>query len=288
VGNYDETSTHKIRVVFSDTELSCCINIRSISIDSVIIIGRTSVPGAVNTENPELEISFTMPLYPYRKVSRLEKFNDEEVNYPEVFRIPFSSRIIKKHECKETLIEMMDDYYEKQEMTKLLSDKKLLSIPELYPLWLTFQTAFDDHCVKFNLPRVLISSSWFVSYKKLDSIKMHFHPGAVIVGAWYPYVDEENSAPVVFEHPSTQEIASSHSYRKGLVNIRTDNMDEYRIEEFEIQPKSGMMNIWPGYLTHWIRKNHTDERYIVTVNTILYSERDAIDKDYRIEPLETW
>ena len=146
----DTTSTHKIRVVFTDTELSCCINIRSISANSIIIIGCTDLVGSVHTENPELEISFTMPLYPYRKVLKLEKFNKEEVNYPEIFKIPFSTRFIKKHVCTDRIIEMMGDYYEKQEMTKLLSDKKLLSIPELYPLWLTFQTAFDEHCVKFN------------------------------------------------------------------------------------------------------------------------------------------
>jgi len=274
----NKTTSHKIKFVLDNTDYDNCINIASIYINECKLSAEDWIGSIDNgIGNTELETSFTMPIYPHKKEVNLEG-QKWKVEYTNLFPIPVSSRYFIKHECKEMVIEMIDDYYEKKEPNKYRQvEKRFLSIPSLKPLWITFQNAFDDHCEKFNLPKVIIRASWFIWYSKTDSIQSHIHPGAVLVGTYYLHADK-NSPPVVLEHPFHNTISSNNISRIGghneIINEKY-NTEEYKIEEVCIHPKSEMFNIFPGYLRHCVRPtNQVHHRYVVVANAVLRSESE--------------
>jgi hypothetical protein len=232
-----------------------------------------------------------MPIYPHMKAVKYIGNTGNDVDYVNLFPTPISCRHFKNHECKDTLIELIHDYYESKDSNKAVgtgsrvSDKNILyNTPSLKPLWISYQNAFDDHCVKFNLPKVIIVASWVIWYKILDSIQSHTHSASSLVGAYYPYADE-GSSPIIFEHPFNDVIATNNIQRMGYNSIHADlNTEEYQIEELHVEPTSGMFNIFPGYLRHCVRPNQTEHRYILVADTVLYSEKDRFGlKDLRYE-----
>ena len=270
----NKTTPHKIKFVLDNTDYDNCINITSIYINECKLSAEDWIGSIDNgIGNTELETSFTMPIYPHKKEVNL-KGQKWKVKYANLFPIPVSSRYFIKHECKEMVIDMIDDYYEKKEPNKYRQvEKRFLSIPSLKPLWITFQNAFDDHCEKFNLPKVIIRASWF---RDTGSIQSHIHPNAVLVGAYYLHADK-NAPPFVIEHPFHNTISSNNISRVGYNEIINEkyNTEEYKIEETHIHPKSGMFNIFPGYLRHCVRPtNQVYHRYIVVANAVLRSESE--------------
>lgn len=272
---------HSIKLKFDDPNLTSSINLKKIELNEIVLVAYSNV---LDNENPEYELKFKMPIYPHMKAVKYIGNTGNEVDYVNLFPTPISSRHFKNHECKDTLIEMIHDYYESKDSNKYgQSDEKVLLNPSLKPLWISFQNAFDDHCNKFNLPKVIIKASWFIWYKIPDSIQSHTHPATSLVGAYYPYA-EEGSSPIVFEHPFNNVIATNNIRRMGYNSIHADlNTEEYQIEELHLEPTSEMFNIFPGYIRHCVRPNQTQRRYILVANTVLYSEREKFGiKDLRI------
>ena len=301
---------HSIKLKFDDPNLTSSIHLKKIELNEIALVAYLNV---LNNENPEYELKFKMPIYPHMKAVKYIGNTGNDVDYVNLFPTPISCRHFKNHECKDTLIEMIHDYYESQDSntsgqdvpsgqrriiergmgrsssydgapTWSLDKNILYSNPSLKPLWISFQNAFDDHCVKFNLPKVIIVASWFIWYKILDSIQSHTHPASSLVGAYYPYADE-GSSPIIFEHPFNDVIATNNIRRMGYNSIHADlNTEEYQIEELHVEPISEMFNIFPGYLRHCVRPNQTEHRYILVTNTVLYSEKDRFGlKDLRYE-----
>ena len=282
---------HSIKLKFDDQNLTSSIHLKKIELNETAVKFNQFMINVLNNENPEYELKFKMPIYPHMKAVKYIGNTGNDVDYVNLFPTPISCRHFKNHECKDTLIELIHDYYESKDSNKAVgtgsrvSDKNILyNTPSLKPLWISFQNAFDDHCVKFNLPKVIIVASWFIWYKILDSIQSHTHPASSLVGAYYPYADE-GSSPIIFEHPFNDVIATNNIRRMGYNSIHADlNTEEYQIEELHVEPISEMFNIFPGYLRHCVRPNQTEHRYILVADTVLYSEKDRFGlKDLRYE-----
>ncbi|SVE57646.1 uncharacterized protein METZ01_LOCUS510500, partial [marine metagenome] len=100
---------HLIKIIFDNPSLTCSITIKQIEVNET----RLKIPGTytfINSENLEYELKFKMPIYPHKKEVNLVKGPKWKVEYLNVFPTPISIRYFIKHECKETLIEMIHDY----------------------------------------------------------------------------------------------------------------------------------------------------------------------------------
>ena len=270
---------HSIKFKFTNPNLTCSINLKKVELNEIVL----TYPEVLNNENLEYELKFKMPIYPHKKEVKFVKGTKWKVEYLNVFSTPISIRYFINHKCKETLIEMIRDYYKFKESNKYgQSDEKILLNSNLKPLWISFQNAFDDHCKKFNLPKVIIRASWFIWYSGSDSIQSHTHPATSLIGTYYPHVDE-GSSPVIFEHPSNDVMATNNIRRMGYDTIHTGDLNtDYSIEEGYIEPMSEMFSIFPSYVRHCVRPNQIQHRYILVANTVLYSERELFGlKDLR-------
>jgi hypothetical protein len=201
-----------------------------------------------------------MPLFPYVNTTEILNKNDRSIEYMYLYPITASTRYFDNHPCRDISIKVIDDYYNKKDPSLYFQSEKLFLShnEEFKELWISFQNAFDEHCDKFNLPKVLVSASWFIRYHAdgSDSIPSHVHNNSVLVGTYYPYVDTDCSA-VTFEHPSLEIIRSNTISRIGYKDaIKEDkNTLEYQIKQYDIIPQSEMFNIFPAYASHHVKPN---------------------------------
>lgn len=283
---------HTIKFILDNKKSADCINIDAVLINQCNLVDEGFL-GSINKDNTDLELCFYMPLFPHEDIITILPKSDHSIEYMYLYPIIASSRYFDNHVCKNISIKVIDDYYNKKDPSLYFQSEKLFLShnKEFKELWISFQNAFDDHCVKFNLPKVLISSSWFICYHDngSDGIASHVHKNSVLVGTYYPYVDTECSA-ITFEHPSLETIRNNTISRIGYKDaIKKDkNTPEYQIKQYNIIPQTGMFNIFPGYASHHVKptKSKNKVRYIIVANTVLYSEKDRFGlKDLRYENL---
>ena len=135
------------------------------------------------------------------------------------------------------------------------TDKQFLFNPKLKDLLVDVQLSINDYLKTLTLPPTMLSSSWFNILYKGGSVEKHQHAdswdnkeSSVVSGAYYPYV-EENSCPLIFENED---------------------------ENYESIPTSGMMVMFPSWLSHYTKPNQSSKRITVSFNTIrkdVYLER---------------
>tara|TARA_R110002073_G_scaffold125185_1_gene269684 strand:- start:267 stop:800 length:534 start_codon:yes stop_codon:yes gene_type:complete len=135
------------------------------------------------------------------------------------------------------------------------TNKQFLFTTKLIPLAKEIQLNIKNYTEEFTIEPSLMSSSWFNILYKGGVVEKHQHAkswddekGSVISGAYYPYVDE-NSCPLIFENED---------------------------ENYESIPTSGMMVMFPSWLSHYTKPNQSNKRITVSFNTIrkeVYLER---------------
>ena len=82
---------------------------------------------------------------------------------------------------------------------------------------------------------------WFSEYMEGDRHTLHNHPRALIAGTYYPYADED-SCNIQFRHPSSGMLA--------MVEPWNSEGESFVIHK--LQPKTGMINLWPAWMEHEI------------------------------------
>ena len=135
------------------------------------------------------------------------------------------------------------------------TNKQFLFNPKLKDLMIDIQLNIIDYVKSYEIHESLMSSSWFNILYKGGVVEKHQHAeswndekGSMISGAYYPYVDE-NSCPLIFENED---------------------------ENYESIPTSGMMVMFPSWLSHYTKPNQSSKRITVSFNTIrkdIYLER---------------
>ena len=324
-----KVDAHTIKVEFKTDNKDAMytdVTVSQIKINNMHLLLESTV---IYDEEPVFELEFEMPVYQHivSKQLHTEVTNktitlDTSETYLNLFPTQVSSRAFIGHECKEIIINKIKDFYYKDDVnlygatTKQTSGgryqsqaiernaENFLDDPTLYPLWLSLQTAFDEHCNNFNLPRVIILSTWCIWYFQPDRVRPgwpsqfgqlsgHIHPGSVLVGTYYPFI-EKDSSPVIYENPFKEVIESNNVHRLRGLSAFESNIKDYQVEEIAVHAQEGMFNIFPAYLKHMVRPASTQQRMVVSCNTCLYSERHAVAspihplgaRDYRIEPYD--
>ena len=82
---------------------------------------------------------------------------------------------------------------------------------------------------------------WFSEYLKGDRHTLHNHPRAALAGTYYPYADED-SCEIRFRHPASGML--------GMVEPWNAENSSFVIHK--LQPKTGMINVWPSWMEHEI------------------------------------
>jgi len=117
-----------------------------------------------------------------------------------------------------------------------------------------------------------ITTSWFNIQNENSTLVNHNHDATFLAGAIFINVDELSS-PFVLEHPDPYMKFKNFEYGT-----------KFRKELYEIDPKNGMMLIFPGWLNHGsnAKKNMTKDRMVISFNTrfIFY---DFSNEDKKIE-----
>ena len=135
------------------------------------------------------------------------------------------------------------------------TNKQFLFTSKLIPLAKEIQLNINNYTEEFKLEKSIMSSSWFNILYKGGIVEKHQHAeswetknDSMISGAYYPYVDE-NSCSLIFENED---------------------------ENYESIPTSGMMVMFPSWLSHYTKPNQSNKRITVSFNTIrkeVYLER---------------
>ena len=85
---------------------------------------------------------------------------------------------------------------------------------------------------------------WFSEYLEGERHTLHNHPRAVVAGTYYPYADED-SCDIRFRHPSSGMLQVAQPWTE---DDKRDGMDSV----YKLQPKTGMINVWPAWMEHEI------------------------------------
>ena len=101
------------------------------------------------------------------------------------------------------------------------------------------------------LKNQVVSESWCTVQMKGSTLKWHAHPNSTISGILYLKVDW-NSSKLVFQNPTSMEG-----------------------EVAEIQPRPGLLLMWPSFLMHGSGRtiNERDERIIIGFNTFFKKDK---------------
>jgi uncharacterized protein (TIGR02466 family) len=84
---------------------------------------------------------------------------------------------------------------------------------------------------------------WFSEYVDGDRHTLHNHPRALLAGTYYPYADED-SCDIRFRHPACGQLSMVEPWN-------TESAD-FDFVIHRLQPKTGMINIWPSWMEHEI------------------------------------
>lgn len=85
---------------------------------------------------------------------------------------------------------------------------------------------------------------WFSEYLEGERHTLHNHPRAIVAGTYYPYADED-SCDIRFRHPSSGMLQVAQPWTE---DDERDGMDSV----YKLQPKTGMINVWPAWMEHEI------------------------------------
>ena len=110
----------------------------------------------------------------------------------------------------------------------------------------------------------LQAEGWFNMLDKGGMNTPHDHPGWVWSGCYYVHVpeyDEERSGSIEFIDPRT-----------NLRVLPVDNAACFA-SKFVMQPKSGMMLLFPSWLKHWVYPNESDETRISIAFNVRFAKR---------------
>ena len=109
---------------------------------------------------------------------------------------------------------------------------------EVHPIDYDYQQG-PDIALREELNAFWYSNSWYTYFDETDSYPWHSHGQFYFIATYYAQAEEEH-APIQFKSPM------SDMYTAWALGTKSLNLEE------TIQPKSGDLIIWPGWLEHQI------------------------------------
>ena len=120
-----------------------------------------------------------------------------------------------------------------------------------------FEICLKEYTELTGLTEVQISNSWFSIMNKNVGIGEHRHPGSVVTGVYYP------KYPV-----NSIELTLSNPLQPYKMCELYDKITGFNSDIGFIPIQEGYLYLFPSWLEHGTNLNTTDERYVISFNTI--------------------
>lgn len=132
-----------------------------------------------------------------------------------------------------------------------------LDIPLIQTLKTELQNCVDLYAQKTALVKTIITQSWCSTMNQGSSLVFHRHEASVISGAYYPKVPQ-GSVGLTFESPIEM-------YKMAEVY---NDITEYNMKDVTVPATEGYLYLFPSWLKHGSKINTTDNRMVVSFNTL--------------------
>ena len=116
----------------------------------------------------------------------------------------------------------------------------------------SIQEAVDLYSQKIGICRVAISQSWYNIADNGGFITRHTHPGSVISGAYYPFI-ENNYGGFVVENPNPHEV--------------WNKLTKYNETAHDFEIKTDDLLLFPSRMNHFTEPNQSGTRLCISFNT---------------------
>ena len=113
--------------------------------------------------------------------------------------------------------------------------------------------SFNDMGWNLQKNKSKITAMWSIINPKNASNARHIHPNNNISSAYY-VTAPENSGDIVFYDPR-----SANTIRAPI----SSNANKLNSNSFTVQPKEGLLILFPSYLHHSVNRNDSEEERIV-------------------------
>ena len=137
-----------------------------------------------------------------------------------------------------------------------------LQEPVLQPLLKGMQDCFSKIYNSLELKtnkKIVISNLW-CNINNNDNIdRPHIHPESFLSAIFYLKADKDNSE-IVFQNPVTPIQYVIHG---SLV----DNFNQFNSHLYKVQPETDLALFFPGWLRHYVAKNHASDRISYAFDT---------------------
>ena len=140
--------------------------------------------------------------------------------------------------------------------------KNLKSVGIFSQLFKQMQTCLDSYTEKAGIDNCLITESWYNVLHKQGEVLAHRHEGSVVSGAFYPIIFE-NSSNLFFESP----------LKVHKMNDIISKETEYSSYNLEFPVDTGILILFPSWLTHYVPKNNSLKRITISFNTIRVKDK---------------
>tara|TARA_B100000131_G_scaffold142151_1_gene138285 strand:- start:731 stop:1441 length:711 start_codon:yes stop_codon:yes gene_type:complete len=111
------------------------------------------------------------------------------------------------------------------------------------------------------------ANMWININNKGGYNEVHTHPGALMSGAFYVKVPKEGDAGSITFHKNSMEAYVVHSL--GLAEDLSKAEAPHTHATMSYPPKEGRLVVFPAWVSHGVRENHTEEdRISISFNLI--------------------
>ena len=116
---------------------------------------------------------------------------------------------------------------------------------------------FEDMGWYLQKQKIKITSMWSIINKKHSSNARHIHSNNYISAAYYVKAPK-NCGNIIFYDPRSEAV-----FRHPIIN----KPNKLNTNSFSIEPKEGLLVLFPSYLNHSVDLNNSDEeRMVISFN----------------------
>ena len=154
----------------------------------------------------------------------------------------------------------------------------LLSKPQFGDLKIEFDKCIQEYSKVMGFKPQTIQNSWFNVMNKDSKLNPHVHRASIISGGYYPKCPE-GSVGLTFKSPlepynvtNMARLAKdlvSHIYEDFKTYGLYDKDTEYNARECTFPVREGHLLLWASWFQHETKVNTTNERYVISFNTII-------------------
>ncbi len=145
---------------------------------------------------------------------------------------------------------------------------RILENEEFYSLNSAFKICIKEYKELSGLRELEIGNSWLSIMNKNVSLKEHRHQASIISGAYYPKCPV-NSVGLTFNNP-LEPYMMCELYSK---------VTEFNAAKTLLPVQEGYLFLFPSWLEHGTNTNTTNERYVISFNTIHF-DLSGHDKEW--------